>query len=154
MDDLNAGVSSLLLPGMNPICPVHSPSLYWLSCRGFYVGCTFVQKNMYVIWTVWQDCRPLMSHTRIFVIQLLYINSCSDRAHLLMFKWCLDSVVWCETCRSTCVARVLLQKHALLNRVESVTCEEERIELRKTSNKQHLAATLLPIRSVGVQVTS
>ena len=46
-----------------------------------------------------------------------------------------------------------IQKHALLNRVESVTSEEERLELKKASNKQHLAATLLPIRSVGVQVS-
>jgi hypothetical protein len=37
--------------------------------------------------------------------------------------------------------------------VESVTSEEERLELRRVSNKQHLAATLLPIRSVGVQVS-
>ncbi|XP_021918589.1 GMP synthase [glutamine-hydrolyzing] isoform X1 [Zootermopsis nevadensis] len=47
--------------------------------------------------------------------------------------------------------QMLQKKHALLNRVESVTSEEERLELRKVSNKQHLAATLLPIRSVGVQ---
>ncbi|KAJ9587940.1 hypothetical protein L9F63_018615, partial [Diploptera punctata] len=47
--------------------------------------------------------------------------------------------------------QMLQKKHALLNRVESVTSEEERLELRKASNKQHLAATLLPIRSVGVQ---
>lgn len=46
---------------------------------------------------------------------------------------------------------MLQKKHALLNRVESVTSEEERLELRRVSNKQHLAATLLPIRSVGVQ---
>ncbi|PNF33228.1 GMP synthase [glutamine-hydrolyzing] [Cryptotermes secundus] len=47
--------------------------------------------------------------------------------------------------------QMLQKKHALLNRVESVTSEDERLELRKASNKQHLAATLLPIRSVGVQ---
>ncbi|XP_069684502.1 GMP synthase [glutamine-hydrolyzing] isoform X2 [Periplaneta americana] len=47
--------------------------------------------------------------------------------------------------------QMLQKKHALLNRVESVTSDEERLELRKASNKQHLAATLLPIRSVGVQ---
>ncbi|KAK7873744.1 hypothetical protein R5R35_013275 [Gryllus longicercus] len=47
--------------------------------------------------------------------------------------------------------QMLQKKHALLNRVESVTSDEERLELRKVSSKQHLAATLLPIRSVGVQ---
>lgn len=47
--------------------------------------------------------------------------------------------------------QMLLKKHALLNRVESVTSDEERLQLRKISNKQHLAATLLPVRSVGVQ---
>lgn len=46
-----------------------------------------------------------------------------------------------------------LQKHALLNRVESATSEEDRVELKKVSSRQHIAATLLPIRSVGVQVS-
>lgn len=43
------------------------------------------------------------------------------------------------------------KKHALLNRVEGVTSEDERITLQRISSKQKLAATLLPIRSVGVQ---
>lgn len=43
------------------------------------------------------------------------------------------------------------KRHALLNRVESVTTEEERQELRRISGKQKIGATLLPIRSVGVQ---
>lgn len=47
--------------------------------------------------------------------------------------------------------QMLQKKHALLNRVESTTSEEDRLELRKVSSKQHLSATLLPIRSVGVQ---
>lgn len=47
--------------------------------------------------------------------------------------------------------KMLHKKHALLNRVEGVTSDEERTELRKISSKQRLAATLLPIRSVGVQ---
>nr|CAD7439700.1 unnamed protein product [Timema bartmani] len=47
--------------------------------------------------------------------------------------------------------QMLAKNHALLNRVESVTSDEERVELRNVSSKQHLAATLLPIRSVGVQ---
>ncbi|KAK6630444.1 hypothetical protein RUM43_014789 [Polyplax serrata] len=47
--------------------------------------------------------------------------------------------------------QMLLKKHALLNRVESVTSEAERNMLKKVSSSQHLAATLLPIRSVGVQ---
>lgn len=46
---------------------------------------------------------------------------------------------------------MLQKKHALLNRVESVTSEEERSILTKVSSSQHLVATLLPIRSVGVQ---
>ncbi|KAL1122107.1 hypothetical protein AAG570_003513 [Ranatra chinensis] len=47
--------------------------------------------------------------------------------------------------------QMLQKNHALLNRVENATSEEERMELRKVSSKQHLAATVLPIRSVGVQ---
>ncbi|XP_076274979.1 GMP synthase burgundy isoform X2 [Rhynchophorus ferrugineus] len=43
------------------------------------------------------------------------------------------------------------KKHALLNRVETVTTEEERSVLRRISSKQRLAATLLPLRTVGVQ---
>lgn len=44
------------------------------------------------------------------------------------------------------------QQHALLNRVENATNEVERAELRKISQRQSFAATLLPIRTVGVQV--
>ncbi|XP_073989483.1 GMP synthase burgundy [Rhodnius prolixus] len=47
--------------------------------------------------------------------------------------------------------QMLQKNHALLNRVENATSEEERLQLRKVSSKQHLAATVLPIRSVGVQ---
>ncbi|KAJ3624256.1 hypothetical protein MTP99_017896 [Tenebrio molitor] len=47
--------------------------------------------------------------------------------------------------------QMLQKKHALLNRVEAVTNNEERNVLRTISSKQKLAATLLPIRSVGVQ---
>ncbi|XP_046672222.1 GMP synthase [glutamine-hydrolyzing] isoform X2 [Homalodisca vitripennis] len=47
--------------------------------------------------------------------------------------------------------QMLQKKHALLNRVESATSEEDRTELKRVSSRQHLAATLLPIRSVGVQ---
>ncbi|EEB14877.1 GMP synthase, putative [Pediculus humanus corporis] len=47
--------------------------------------------------------------------------------------------------------QMLLKKHALLNRVDSVTSEEERSVLKKVSSSHNLAATLLPIRSVGVQ---
>lgn len=47
--------------------------------------------------------------------------------------------------------QMLQKKHALLNRVEDVTSDEERTQLRRISSKQKLAATLLPIRSVGVQ---
>ncbi|KAI4456164.1 gmp synthase-related [Holotrichia oblita] len=47
--------------------------------------------------------------------------------------------------------QMLQKKHALLNRVEGVTTEDEKTILRRISSKQKLAATLLPIRSVGVQ---
>lgn len=46
---------------------------------------------------------------------------------------------------------MLKKQHALLNRVENATNEEEREELRKISQRQTFAATLLPIRTVGVQ---
>ncbi|XP_019760968.1 GMP synthase [glutamine-hydrolyzing] isoform X2 [Dendroctonus ponderosae] len=47
--------------------------------------------------------------------------------------------------------QMLQKKHALLNRVEAVTTDEERLMLRRISSKQRLAATLLPVRTVGVQ---
>lgn len=48
--------------------------------------------------------------------------------------------------------QMLQKKHALLNRVEGATSEAERQHLRRVSSHRHIAATLLPIRSVGVQV--
>lgn len=48
--------------------------------------------------------------------------------------------------------QMLQKKHALLNRVEGATNEAERQQLRRVSSHRHIAATLLPIRSVGVQV--
>lgn len=48
--------------------------------------------------------------------------------------------------------QMLQKKHALLNRVEGTTTEVERQQLRRVSSHRHIAATLLPIRSVGVQV--
>lgn len=48
--------------------------------------------------------------------------------------------------------QMLQKKHALLNRVEGTTSEAERQHLRRVSSHRHIAATLLPIRSVGVQV--
>ncbi|XP_056638879.1 GMP synthase [glutamine-hydrolyzing] [Diorhabda carinulata] len=47
--------------------------------------------------------------------------------------------------------QMLQKKHALLNRVEGFISDEERNNLRQISSKQKLTATLLPIRSVGVQ---
>lgn len=47
---------------------------------------------------------------------------------------------------------MLQKKRALLSRVESATSESERLLLRKISSQRHLTASLLPIRSVGVQV--
>ncbi|CAG9863687.1 unnamed protein product [Phyllotreta striolata] len=47
--------------------------------------------------------------------------------------------------------QMLQKKHALLNRVEGFISDDESDALRQISSKQKLAATLLPIRSVGVQ---
>lgn len=45
-----------------------------------------------------------------------------------------------------------LQKvHALLNRVSGATSDEEQTELCRISSALHISATVLPIRSVGVQ---
>jgi GMP synthase (glutamine-hydrolysing) len=41
--------------------------------------------------------------------------------------------------------------HALLNRVSGTTSADEQQELRRISNSIQLSATLLPIRTVGVQ---
>lgn len=43
------------------------------------------------------------------------------------------------------------KNHALLNRVSSVTTKEEQDELTRISSEIELSATVLPIRSVGVQ---
>ncbi|XP_076180998.1 GMP synthase burgundy [Ptiloglossa arizonensis] len=47
--------------------------------------------------------------------------------------------------------QMLQKKHGLLNRVEGATSESERQHLRRVSSRYHITATLLPIRSVGVQ---
>ncbi|XP_063243087.1 GMP synthase [glutamine-hydrolyzing] isoform X2 [Bacillus rossius redtenbacheri] len=47
--------------------------------------------------------------------------------------------------------QMLQKRHALLNRVEGATSAAERQTLRRVSGRQRLAATLLPVRSVGVQ---
>ncbi|KAK1121935.1 GMP synthase [glutamine-hydrolyzing] [Melipona quadrifasciata] len=47
--------------------------------------------------------------------------------------------------------QMLQKKHGLLNRVEGATSESERQYLRQLSSYRHISATLLPIRSVGVQ---
>jgi len=46
---------------------------------------------------------------------------------------------------------MLAKEHALVNRIENVTTEEERALLAAKSKKQKYTATLLPIRTVGVQ---
>ncbi|XP_025419217.1 GMP synthase [glutamine-hydrolyzing] isoform X2 [Sipha flava] len=46
---------------------------------------------------------------------------------------------------------MVLKSHALLNRIENATSEKERKLLREISSKQKMSATLLPIKSVGVQ---
>lgn len=45
------------------------------------------------------------------------------------------------------------KKHALLQRVVGATGRQEQLELRRISSQHSLTATLLPIRSVGVQGT-
>lgn len=45
----------------------------------------------------------------------------------------------------------LLKNHALLNRVTNATTPEEQEALQKISKKMKYNASLLPIRSVGVQ---
>lgn len=45
----------------------------------------------------------------------------------------------------------LLKNHALLSRVSGTTSAEEQKELRRISSAIKLTATVLPIRSVGVQ---
>ncbi|VVC24972.1 Hypothetical protein CINCED_3A007468 [Cinara cedri] len=46
---------------------------------------------------------------------------------------------------------MVLKSHALLNRIENATSENERKMLYEISSKQKMTATLLPIKSVGVQ---
>ena len=46
---------------------------------------------------------------------------------------------------------MLEKDHALLNRISEITSEEERRRLCEVSSKQKFKATLLPIRTVGVQ---
>lgn len=44
-----------------------------------------------------------------------------------------------------------VKKHALLQRVAGATSRQEQAELVRISSSHRLSATLLPIRSVGVQ---
>ena len=46
---------------------------------------------------------------------------------------------------------MVIKEHALLNRIENVTTEEERTVLAGKSKKQKYTATLLPITTVGVK---
>lgn len=58
-------------------------------------------------------------------------------------------VKYSKTKKIFCLLTVILffqQKHALLNRVGSVTSEEEQCVLTRVSSSQHLVPTLLPIR--------
>ncbi|KAK4004127.1 hypothetical protein OUZ56_005871 [Daphnia magna] len=49
-------------------------------------------------------------------------------------------------------ANIAAKEHALLNRIEIVTSEEERLLLGELSSRNQYVATLLPIRTVGVQM--
>ena len=51
-------------------------------------------------------------------------------------------------------ANMAAKEHALLNRIEAATSEEERMQLEELSSHSQYVATLLPIRTVGVQVIS
>ncbi len=48
-------------------------------------------------------------------------------------------------------AEMVEREHALLNRIESVATEAERKQLAEISGRQKYVATLMPIRTVGVQ---
>ncbi len=48
-------------------------------------------------------------------------------------------------------AEMAAKGHALLNRIEAITTEEERTELKEVTRRLKYVATLLPIRTVGVQ---
>ncbi|KAK4008276.1 GMP synthase [glutamine-hydrolyzing] [Daphnia magna] len=48
-------------------------------------------------------------------------------------------------------ANMAAKEHALLNRIEIATSEEERLLLEELSSRNQYVATLLPIRTVGVQ---
>jgi GMP synthase (glutamine-hydrolysing) len=50
-------------------------------------------------------------------------------------------------------ANMAAKEHALLNRIEVATSEEDRQLLEELSNRNQFVATLLPIRTVGVQVS-
>ncbi|KAK4010128.1 hypothetical protein OUZ56_019275 [Daphnia magna] len=49
-------------------------------------------------------------------------------------------------------ANIAAKEHALLNRIEITTSKEERILLEELSSHNQYVATLLPIRTVGVQI--
>ncbi len=48
--------------------------------------------------------------------------------------------------------KIFQQEHALLNRIESVLSDDEKKKLTEITSAQKYNATLLPIRTVGVQV--
>lgn len=48
---------------------------------------------------------------------------------------------------------ILFQPHTLLNHIKQSTTETEQETLLKISSTENLGATLLPIKTVGVQVS-
>merc|ERR1711972_440751 len=46
---------------------------------------------------------------------------------------------------------MVIKNHALLDRIDGCTSNEERAELERITSKNKYSATLLPIRTVGVQ---
>ena len=61
-------------------------------------------------------------------------------------------VIYFNGCYFPPLLSSLNQDHALLNRIESITTESERDKLSEISAKQKFTTTLMPIRTVGVQV--
>ena len=61
-------------------------------------------------------------------------------------------LMWSVTC--VCGGLSVCQPHALLSRLKSRTSEQEQAELSSISESDAFTATLLPIKTVGVQVCS
>jgi len=72
---------------------------------------------------------------------------CAHEAH--MEKDFAETQVLCRLVVN--FAEMAAKGHALLNRIENITTDEERSELKVITGRLKYVATLLPIRTVGVQ---